>query len=1834
MMAPSSTQSANQTPLQVAVLAALAEHGPGRWPAGVAEAVAERAGSTKASVQSTKSRLAKGWQPHRPELHVVPDPEPQPPEPVSCVPVTQADDLDMAAAAPGGNGHSQQQLELVAAVLPEPAPEPIPADPAAERLAEIQQQDATGLALEQELGRKPTASECRQAGLPLAWSRRLPKIRDLSPEALLELQQQEAAEHAALVAEIAAGVDQAAAAKAALQSLTPEDRAYLQGRAGGAYTDLILDWLVDRGFLRSITWEEVRDKWKFTRAAATKTGGLLICHNPQAKRPHYQLRCAVPPVDEERGRAAKYLMQTGGGQHLAVWDPSGLIGPDGERIGQAKTGTEGFFDAAYSTLVLGIPCMAITAPSHLRVLELPQHLRTYLGDCDQWMAPDLLPTLVHGCVSKSLKLARLPLVEAHRAAYLGRHKDLPGEAKGGMEELGVALGLEGARAAVETLVSTAEQPGEYLAWEIGELKALGLRWPEHSASINNLISAMADAHPDNAPKQAALKDTIVAAFPPLGAKVVNDGIRARLERRRRADMEERQRRREQDKADALARGERVAPEIDREDPSPRQLQEWLAYAHTVRFNVLRGVPELDGNPITDLGLTYQLLSQQHDIRAKKHEASDALLFVAKSNSYNPVTEYLQRLRADQALEPLALAEVASLFGVRPGDALSAALLQRSLAGTALRGLEPGCKFDQAPVLYGPQGNGKTEILRALAGPAWFDQIGDQNAKAGFSLSGWKVMEKANSCWIFELGEGDRLTIGACQSALKDWISARNARFAEKNEKLAADHLRGFVPWVTTNKETMLNDPTGARRFWIIHTLGRIGWPEVEAAPLLRDRVWKAALCWLDEGVELFLPKGSQLEQEATARAMGATLEHPWVSLLVAYLEAVVWAHGQRQPAERERLAQTGQWETVQPPGDAVRVLRLRYKRAGGGGRHGSGLQLFVTSEDLYEAVGVPKAQWSRALMAQVGDCMRHSRVTCLGWERVKSKRLGWGFALQLDEDGGQPLEGAPGGDPAGLGSTDPLGSTGGCGTENALPAGGLASVPQLSLKVERDKGTHTCSTLIPETHTQVLLLNIPDPRGTVEPSPKPSAAAGPGYHEGAVEPRNAPAAPPALTGLDLNSSAAGGVENQPSKSKIKPAPVKKRAAAVKDQPPALPPVVAPVPQPYEGPALPGIDYIHRAQDLPDPEGMPLLLGFDLETWNRRTDIWRHKASLFPFLGGEIRLAQVGDGHQTLVIDVALLGEAAIDWLRVLARNPERTLVGHNLLFEATHLIAAGIRPLCRWWDTMLASQTIGDYPEHNLAAAAKHYLGQELDKALQTGGELGWGNRLTAEHLRYAAIDAQVVLPLRDALARELEASGQTEVHRLDCLRVSPAADGQERGLGVDVELLGQIEAAAVADWEPKRTELHDRLGLPNPPADDEQPYRTSGVLHPAMVTALGGETLEEKKRNNKTGEYEWRPSCSRKVLDKFRGVPVVDLLLEVRDLDKTLQEVAQLRRDVEYAGGRTRPDYKLLGANTGRITTSGQLGPKDLGGFLSDTEVYGPTAKKNAPGSPKPGKVPSQIGGNFQGLTKRTKHALVTGDPDTVLVDLDWTGQEIRLQASPLLYNDSGARREVFLGEDSHSRMAHVLFDLAMPPEGVVRKLVGCTPAQRDAAKPANFSLPYGCGPGSLRRALSAAQGTEVSWDKAQAVYDAWHQFHPETSRQMDRYDPKKPGGGNIYECRSLGGRRVCYRGKAPRPDGTLPTFPINRTNGANWPIQSSGADMLSAALGDLWPALDAYPGTRVIGLVHDELLLEAPRAYAEEVKAVALAAMTSDSLRERFYGDVPLEAEAKVADSWGAAH
>ncbi len=87
------------------------------------------------------------------------------------------------------------------------------------------------------------------------------------------------------------------------------------------------------------------------------------------------------------------------------------------------------------------------------------------------------------------------------------------------------------------------------------------------------------------------------------------------------------------------------------------------------------------------------------------------------------------------------------------------------------------------------------------------------------------------------------------------------------------------------------------------------------------------------------------------------------------------------------------------------------------------------------------------------------------------------------------------------------------------------------------------------------------------------------------------------------------------------------------------------------------------------------------------------------------------------------------------------------------LAQVGLRP-ARLFDTELGARLVG-LPRVGLGAAVEHYLGLSLAKEHSA---VDWSTRpLPEPWLRYAALDVEVLVELRDAIAADLEAQGKSE---------------------------------------------------------------------------------------------------------------------------------------------------------------------------------------------------------------------------------------------------------------------------------------------------------------------------------------------------------------------------------------------------------------------------------------------------------------------------------------------
>ena len=130
--------------------------------------------------------------------------------------------------------------------------------------------------------------------------------------------------------------------------------------------------------------------------------------------------------------------------------------------------------------------------------------------------------------------------------------------------------------------------------------------------------------------------------------------------------------------------------------------------------------------------------------------------------------------------------------------------------------------------------------------------------------------------------------------------------------------------------------------------------------------------------------------------------------------------------------------------------------------------------------------------------------------------------------------------------------------------------------------------------------------------------------------------------------------------------------------------------------------------------------------------------------GTLLLVQIATRHRTYLIDPFAVGD--LGPLAAVLDAPTPRKIIHNARFERRVLGRVGI-PLQGVYDTMEASRRVHGAKAlggHSLAVVSERELGLSLDKSAQTSD---WGRRpLDSDQLRYAALDAEILLALYDRL--------------------------------------------------------------------------------------------------------------------------------------------------------------------------------------------------------------------------------------------------------------------------------------------------------------------------------------------------------------------------------------------------------------------------------------------------------------------------------------------------------
>jgi len=203
----------------------------------------------------------------------------------------------------------------------------------------------------------------------------------------------------------------------------------------------------------------------------------------------------------------------------------------------------------------------------------------------------------------------------------------------------------------------------------------------------------------------------------------------------------------------------------------------------------------------DAGLRWYLESNYGITSTNK--IIDGVNLIAEENAENKVATRLQSTQWDgeKRLETLFI----DYLGCED-NIYSREISEKSLVAAVRRAIYGGIKWDNMPILIGPQGVGKSTFLKIL-GMDWYND-------SLVNVEGKDACELIQGSWILEMGELSSLRKSEL-NLVKNFLSRTDDIFRASYGRRAQKYPRRCAFFGTANDTNFLRDETGNRRFWPI-----------------------------------------------------------------------------------------------------------------------------------------------------------------------------------------------------------------------------------------------------------------------------------------------------------------------------------------------------------------------------------------------------------------------------------------------------------------------------------------------------------------------------------------------------------------------------------------------------------------------------------------------------------------------------------------------------------------------------------------------------------------------------------------------------------------------------------------------------------------------------------------------------------------------------------------------------------------------------------------------------------------------------------------------------------
>ena len=213
------------------------------------------------------------------------------------------------------------------------------------------------------------------------------------------------------------------------------------------------------------------------------------------------------------------------------------------------------------------------------------------------------------------------------------------------------------------------------------------------------------------------------------------------------------------------------------------------------------IPDRIWTDTDDAGLRWYLESNYGITSTNK--IIDGVNLIAEENAENKVATRLQSTQWDgeKRLETLFIDYLGCEDNVYTRE-----VSEKSLVAAVRRAIFGGIKWDNMPILIGPQGVGKSTFLKIL-GMEWYND-------SLVNVEGKDACELIQGSWILEMGELSSLRKSEL-NLVKNFLSRTDDIFRASYGRRAQKYPRRCAFFGTANDTNFLRDETGNRRFWPI-----------------------------------------------------------------------------------------------------------------------------------------------------------------------------------------------------------------------------------------------------------------------------------------------------------------------------------------------------------------------------------------------------------------------------------------------------------------------------------------------------------------------------------------------------------------------------------------------------------------------------------------------------------------------------------------------------------------------------------------------------------------------------------------------------------------------------------------------------------------------------------------------------------------------------------------------------------------------------------------------------------------------------------------------------------